>query len=166
MFFYWFIGIVGCLLVVSSATDYYLKSRLQPAEASPVKTEVPMSGRKVSFSILRNWEELKSDRNNFFLFLETIRFVVMGAVVFGNLLLIVTSLPISNPAFIESNLKTVHTVFIGNAYLIIQMFFVISGLLLYIKIKRLHDNHSSVSIFWKCVAGRYVRFGIGFGESE
>lgn len=148
-------GIVGCLLIVSSATDFYFKSNIKHLEK--VKSEMQPSGRKVSFSILRSWDDLKADRNHFFLFLETIRFVIMGAVVFGNLLLIVTSLPISNPSFIEKNLKTAHTIFIGNAYLIIQMFFVISGLLLYIKIKRLYTNCSMGSIFWKCVVGRYVR---------
>lgn len=136
--------------------DYYLKTRNNPR----------MTEKKVSFSIFQSWQDLKSDRNNFFLFLETIRFVIMGAVVFGNLLLIASSLPISNPTFIEKNLKIVNTIFIGNSYLIIQMFFIISGLLLYIKIRRLYESCSFGSIFWKCVAGRYVRFVISFFDFE
>lgn len=146
--------------MVSSAMDYYFKSKI-PQGNSP-QTVVPISERKVSFSVLRSWEDFKSDRDNFFMFIETIRFVIMGAVIFGNLLLIVTSMPISNPTFIEKNLRTVNTIFIGNAYLIIQMFFIISGLLLYIKIKRLHESCSMGSIFWKCVVGRYFRFEIWF----
>lgn len=144
--------------------DYYFKSKNKPT-SSP-QSEPRMAEKKVSFSILRSWQDLKSDRNNFFLFLETIRFVIMGAVVFGNLLLIATSLPISNPTFIEQNLNTVNTIFIGNSYLIIQMFFIISGLLLYIKIKRLYESCSMGSIFWKCIAGRYVRFVISLCDFE
>ncbi|XP_061395926.1 nose resistant to fluoxetine protein 6-like [Musca vetustissima] len=168
---YMFFKVLLLLVVSSTFTDYYLKSR-QPKEKQTNaffenNLEEPACRLLTSFSISRNYYRLtqpyRGEVGQKFAFLDGLR-AVSTILVLGTHSYFLAYEPIENPQFFENFGKSTIGLMPLNCTVIIEIFMTMSGLLLYLKCSQ--GSFVTPQTSWsKCLQiylllmiSRYVRF--------
>ncbi|XP_017077600.1 nose resistant to fluoxetine protein 6 isoform X2 [Drosophila eugracilis] len=167
-----FYGLVVCILLLtlcSSIHDYRL-SRLTPQPTENFYSEALKSRRQqllTSFSVVRNYYRLTqphvSDFTRDMSFFDGFRVIGVFMVILGHTLMVFMTVPIENPEFYEQFLFRFETSIFQNGSLVIQIFFVMSGFLLYVKftdrqlIQPKTDTLECIGVYFRVFFYRYFR---------
>ncbi|XP_001970714.3 nose resistant to fluoxetine protein 6 [Drosophila erecta] len=167
-----FYGILVLIIIItlcSSLLDYRL-SQMNSPKTENFYREPPKSRRKrllTSFSVLRNYHRLVEPYNSDFSrevsFFDGFRVIGVFVVILGHTLMVFMTVPIENPEFFEQFLFRFETSVFQNGSLVIQIFFVISGFLLYVKFtkRQLIQPKTSmlecIAVYFRVFLYRYFR---------
>ncbi|KAH8279262.1 hypothetical protein KR026_005093, partial [Drosophila bipectinata] len=157
------------LTILSTFYDYQLSSSSLQQDSSFY--QVPLkSSRKIlltSFSLSRNYHRLIQPHSSTFSrdisFFDGFRAIGVFMVILGHTLMVFMTVPIQNPEFYEQFLFKFETSIFQNGSLVIQIFFVMSGFLLFVNFtdRQLVDAQTStlncIAAYFRVFFYRYFR---------
>ncbi|XP_043947791.1 nose resistant to fluoxetine protein 6 [Drosophila biarmipes] len=162
---------IGILLITlcSSFHDYRL-SKKNPQQTENFYRE-SLNGRRqqllTSFSVFRNYYRLTQQHDSDFArdvsFFDGFRVIGVFVVILGHTLMVFMTVPIENPEYYEQFLYRFETTIFQNGSLFIQIFFVMSGFLLYVKfterqmIQPTTGTIDCISVYFRVFFNRYFR---------
>lgn len=98
--------------------------------------------------------------------INAMRFLTMFCVILGHCVLLMNSLPTSNPQYMEQNYYRVITQLLINGPTVIQTFFVITGYMLSTQFMQLRANTTfRLRHLWHAIVYRYLRYDSILGTS-
>ncbi|XP_065370013.1 nose resistant to fluoxetine protein 6-like [Calliphora vicina] len=162
---YKIIGVIIILNILSSLYDFCLKLQ-QPEENQTndfykINPQQTVSRLLTSFSVCRNYYRLIqpyfSDIGKDFQFLDGYRSVCMMFALYGHTFFCEYQ-HIANPQHFEKSAKDVNKLWLLNTTMIIETYFVMSGLLLFIKFQQ--GRYVTPQTSWKKFIFTYVQFMI------
>ncbi|XP_065368973.1 uncharacterized protein LOC135961402 [Calliphora vicina] len=168
---YKFLQIIIILNILSTLYDSCLKRRqpaeLQNADYYKVTPQQPVSTLLTAFSIRRNYYRLveppTSQLGMDLSYLDGIRSICAILVIVGHAFFVQYH-HVKNPEFFENFAKSPLHLWFTNGTLLLEIFHVLSGMLLYIKFKEIFkitpdsSGRNCVKAFGKGMMMRYIRF--------
>ncbi|KAH8372749.1 hypothetical protein KR009_004406, partial [Drosophila setifemur] len=166
---YILLTVILLLTVFSTVYDYQLSScNIQDIDNI---YRVPLKNRRqqllTSFSLVRNYYRLiqphSTDLSRDLRFFDGFRAIGVFVVILGHTLMIFMSIPIENPEFYEQFFFRFETSIFQNGSLVIQIFFVMSGFLLYVNFTERQLVSSTtgtiecIAVYFRVFFYRYLR---------
>ncbi|KRJ98190.1 nose resistant to fluoxetine protein 6 [Drosophila yakuba] len=167
--FYGILVVIILTTLCSSFLDYRM-SRMSSQKSENFYRKPPKSRGKrllTSFSMVRNYHRLVEPYNSDFSrdvsFFDGFRVIGVFIVILGHTLMVYMTVPIENPEFFEQFLFRFETSIFQNGSLVIQIFFVISGFLLYVKFTKRQliepktGTFQCIAVYFRVFFYRYFR---------
>ncbi|XP_052841927.1 nose resistant to fluoxetine protein 6 isoform X1 [Drosophila gunungcola] len=167
-----FYALLICILLLtlcSSIYDFRL-SQINPQQTENFYRKAPSSRRQqllTSFSMVRNFYRLieppVTDLSRDVSFFDGFRVIGVFVVILGHTLMVFMTIPIQNPEFYEQFLFRFETSVFQNGSLVIQVFFVMSGFLLYVNFTERQlvnpktGNIDCITVYFRVFFYRYFR---------
>ncbi|XP_044249262.1 nose resistant to fluoxetine protein 6 [Drosophila takahashii] len=167
-----FYGLLICMVLLTLCSSFhdYRMSKKNPQQTDNFYREAPNSRREqllTSFSVLRNYHRLTqsvdSDFSRDVSFFDGFRVIGVFVVILGHTLMVFMTVPIENPEYYEQFLFRFETSIFQNGSLVIQIFFVMSGFLLYVKfterqlIQPTTGTLDCIAVYFRVFFYRYLR---------
>ncbi|KMY91834.1 nose resistant to fluoxetine protein 6 [Drosophila simulans] len=167
--FYGILVVILFITLCSSFLDYRL--RKMSSQKSEGFYREPLKDRRqrllTSFSVVRNYHRLVEPYNSDFSrdvsFFDGFRVIGVFVVILGHTLMVFMTVPIENPEFYEQFLFRFETSIFQNGSLVIQIFFVMSGFLLYVNFTKRQQVQPKtgtlecIAVYFRVFSYRYFR---------